>query len=83
MALTENKKIDKVEIVGNGIVQVREATIIQRDGETIATTYHRWAFPPNSDISSMPDNIQAIANLAWTPEVVAAYQAQLEALQTI
>ena len=79
MTLTETKLIDKIEVVENGIVQVREATRISRDGEQIAQTYHRWSFTPGSDVSSMPANVQAIAQAAWTPEVIAAYQAQLEA----
>ena len=79
MALTETKVIDKIEVVENGILQVREATRVSRDGEQIAQTYHRWVFVPGSDVSSMPENVQAIAAAAWTPEVIAAYQAQLEA----
>jgi hypothetical protein len=77
--LTENKVIDKIEVVENGILQVREATRILKDGEQIAQTFHRWSFEPGSDVSSMPANVQAIAQAAWTPEVIAAYQAQQEA----
>jgi hypothetical protein len=77
--LTENKQIDRVEVVGNGIIQVREATTILKDGEFYARTFHRWSFVPESDISSMPANVQAIAQAAWTPEVIAAYKAQQEA----
>lgn len=79
MALTETKEIDRVEIVGNGIIQVREATTILKDGEFYARTFHRWSFAPESDISAMPANVQAIAQAAWTPEVISAYKAQLEA----
>jgi hypothetical protein len=79
MALTETKQIDKIEVVGNGIVQVREATTILKDGVEYAKTFHRWSFVPESDISAMPANVQAIAQAAWTPEVIAAYKAQLEA----
>ena len=79
MALTETKVIDKIEVVETGHVQVREATKIERDGVEIAKTYHRWSFAPGSDVSEMPANVQAIAAAAWTPEVIAAYQAQQEA----
>lgn len=79
MALTENKEIDRVEVVGNGIIQVRQATTILKDGEFYARTFHRWSFAPESDISAMPANVQAIAQAAWTPEVIAAYKAQIEA----
>ena len=80
MALTEVKVIDKIEVVESGIIQVREATRIMKDGEQIAQTFHRWSFVPASDVSAMPANVQAIAQAAWTPEVIAAYeQAQAEA----
>lgn len=78
MALTETKEIDRVEVVGNGIIQVRQATTILKDGEFYARTFHRWSFAPESDISAMPANVQAIAQAAWTPEVIAAYKAQQE-----
>jgi hypothetical protein len=80
MALTEIKVIDKIEVVENGVLQVREATKIMKDGEEIAKTYHRWSFAPGSDVSEMPANVQAIAAAAWTPEVISAYEtAQAEA----
>jgi len=81
MALTEQKIIDKIEVVENGTLQVREATRILKDGDQIAQTYHRWSFAPGSDVSEMPANVQAIATAAWTEEVIAAYQAQLEAAE--
>jgi hypothetical protein len=74
MALTEVKVIDKIEVVENGTVQVRESTKIMKDGEEIAKTYHRWSFAPASDVSAMPANVQAICAAAWTPEVIASYE---------
>lgn len=82
MALTEQVVIDKVEVVENGTLQVREATRILKDGEQIAQTYHRWSFAPGSDVSAMPANVQAIAAAAWTPEVIAAYEAAQAASAT-
>jgi hypothetical protein len=79
MALSEAKVIDKIEVLENGYLQVREVTRIIKDGSEIAHTYHRWAFAPGSDVSEMPANVQAIAAVAWTPEVISAYEAQLEA----
>jgi hypothetical protein len=65
MALEEVKVIDKIEVVENGTVHVREATRILKDGEQIAQTYHRWSFEKGADISSMPEKVQAIAAAAW------------------
>ena len=76
--LTENKIIDKIEVIENGIVQVREATRIFKDGGQIAQTYHRWTLTPGQDVSDQEPKVQAICNAAWTPEVILAYQKQQE-----
>ena len=77
MALTKEVAIDKIEVVENGTLQVRQITRIMEDGKELSSSYHRWSYAPNSDISEQPANVQAIAQAAWTPEVVAAYQAQV------
>ena len=74
MALTESTKIDQIEVVNNWNIQVRQATVIERDGEFVSRTFHRWVLTPDMDISGQPANVQAIANAAWTPEVKAAYE---------
>ena len=78
MALTERKEIDRIEIVQQGIIQVRQATIIERDGEFVSRTFHRWVLTPDADISNQEQKVQDICNVAWTPEVIAAYKAQVE-----
>ena len=78
MALTETKTIDQITICENGTVLYREATRILKDGEQIAQTFHRSSLAPASDLAGIPDNVAAICNVAWTPEVIAAYQAQAQ-----
>jgi hypothetical protein len=77
--LTEIKLIDKIEVVESGVVQVREVNRVLKDGGEIARNYHRWTLAPGQDVSDQAANVQAICQAAWTPEVIAAYQAQLEA----
>ena len=79
MSLTKEQVIDKIEIVENGIILVREKTQILEDGKELSSSYHRWSFKPGSDVSNQPANVQAIAAAAWTPAVSAAYEAQVEA----
>jgi hypothetical protein len=74
MALTERTEIDKIEIVNSWAVQVRQANIIERDGEFVSRTFHRWVLTPDSDISSQEQKVKDIANAAWTPEVRQAYE---------
>jgi DNA-binding transcriptional LysR family regulator len=82
MSLQEVKVIDQITVTENGIVLYREATRILKDAEQIAQTYHRSSLTPGQDLTGQPANVVAICNVVWTDEVIAAYQAQLEA-QTI
>jgi phage host-nuclease inhibitor protein Gam len=76
MALTERTVEDKIEIVGDfKHVQVRTATIIERDGVEISRSYHRHVLAPDADISGESAEVQAICNAVWTQEVKDAYAA--------
>jgi hypothetical protein len=74
MALTESTKIDQIEIVRDWNIQVRQATTIERDGEFVSNSFHRWVLNPDSDISGQEQKVQDICNAAWTPEVRQAYE---------
>lgn len=78
MSLTETKVIDQITITENGSVQYREATRIMRDDEIVAQTFHRTSLVPGQDLTGQPAQVVAIAQAAWTPEVLAAYQAEQE-----
>ena len=75
MALTEKIEIDRIEVVNNWNIQVRQATTIERDGEFVSRTFHRWILTPDSDITNQEQKVQDICNAAWTPEVKSAYEA--------
>ena len=77
MAITKEKVIDQITVTENGIVLYREATRIMEDGQQLSQTYHRTSLTPGQDLAGQPANVAAICNVAWTPEVVAAYQAQI------
>jgi DNA-binding transcriptional LysR family regulator len=79
MALTKEIVIDQITVTENGTVLYREATRILEDGVQLSQTFHRSSLAPSSDLTGIPENVVAIANVAWTPEVIAAYQASLPA----
>lgn len=79
--LTKETVIDQVTVTENGIVLYREATRIFEDGEEISKKYHRSSLTPGQDLTGIPANVAAICNVAWTPEVIAAYEAQQSANQ--
>ena len=77
MAITKENVIDQITVTENGIILYREATRIMEDGNQLSQTYHRTSLTPAQDLTGQPANVVAICNVAWTPEVVAAYQAQI------
>ena len=79
MALTKTTNIDQITVTENGTVLYREATRILEDGVQLSKTYHRTSLVPASDLTGVPDNVVEIANVAWTPEIIAAYKTQQEA----
>jgi DNA-binding transcriptional LysR family regulator len=77
MSLSEVKVIDSITVTENGTVLYREATRILKDGEQIAQTFHRTSLTPAQDLTGQPANVVAICNVAWTQEVIDAYNAQI------
>jgi hypothetical protein len=84
MSLTKEKAVDQITVTENGIVLVRDVTRIMEDGNEISKQYHRTSFAPASDVSAQPQNVQDICNVAWTQEIINAYQASLtQSLPTV
>ena len=89
MALTERNENDKIEVVGQyKAVQVRTATVIERDGVEITRSFNRHVLQPgvlgvgvttlvDTDISGEDADVQAICNAVWTDEVKEAWRLKL------
>lgn len=75
MALTKTTVVDQITVNENGIVLYREATRIMEDGNELSKAYHRSSLTPGQDLTGIPANVVAHCNVAWTSEVIAAYQA--------
>jgi hypothetical protein len=74
MALSEVTSIEQVIVNDLGSVQYKTATKILRDDVEISKTFHITVLRPGQDLSGCPDNVVAICNTVWTPEVLAAEQ---------
>ena len=93
MALTETQENDKIEVVNKWNIQVRNATIIKKDGVELTRTFHRKVLTPgtldasdnlvDTDISGEDADVQAIANAAWTTQVKADFKAYLIANKSL
>ena len=78
MALYIEREELKEEILPNQTIQLRVATVVERDGEEVGRQYHRSVFTPGSDLSKAPEEVKAIASAIWTSQVIDAYQASIE-----
>ena len=47
------------------------------DGVSISESYQRWTLNPGDNLTGQDPKVVAIANAVWTPEVIAAYKAEL------
>jgi len=50
--ITKKTVVDRMEILENGIIQVRFGLVLIEDGEEISRTYHRTSLPPGTNIDS-------------------------------
>jgi DNA-binding transcriptional LysR family regulator len=75
MSITKSTTVDQITVTENGIVLYREATRIMEDGNELSKSYHRNSLTPGQDLTGIPANVVAHCNVAWTAEVIAAYQA--------
>ena len=92
MALTETQENDKIEVVNKWNIQVRNATIIKKDGVELTRSFHRKVLTPgrldasdnlvDTNISGEDADVQAICNAAWTDQVKADYKVFLIANKT-
>ena len=86
MALTERTVEDKIEIVGDfKHIQVRTATVIERDGTEISRGYSRHVVAPDvsaADLANESTEVQAICNAVHTSAIKTAYAAHIAAQNT-
>ena len=73
MALEKIVLVDRIEVLENGLMQVRTKTAIMEDGKQIGGTFHRHVVAPGDDYSAEDARVQAICAAVHTDEVIAAY----------
>lgn len=79
MSLSKQKIQDKIEIVSEfKHIQIRYSDQIIEDGKVISSSYHRDMVTCGDDAKAIEHNVKALADIYWTDEIKAAYQASLE-----
>ena len=74
MALTKNTVVDRIEVLEDGQIQVRTATVVAEDGTELSRSFHRGVLAPGDDTTGMDQRVIDVAAATWTPEVVSTYE---------
>ena len=79
MSLSKTTTVDKIEVVGEfKTLLVKEITKITEDGNIVAEKLHRSSHQPDTDVSTLPADVQLVANAVWTQAIKDAYAESLE-----
>lgn len=81
MALEKVISVDLIEVIENGLIQVRTKTSIKENGVELSNSFHRHTVIPGADYSAENDRVKAVCSAVQTPEVIAEYQAAQAALE--
>lgn len=72
--LEEKSVVNKIEILEDGLILVRKALRIYKNGSLIAESYHSYNLAPGQNITNEDVQVKAHASVAWTSEVIKNYQ---------
>ena len=64
MALTKETE-QKIEILADNQIQVRDTTIILEDGVELSRTHHRHVLAVGADVSAESQRVRDIAASVW------------------
>ena len=78
MALTEDTIVDSIDVLPSGVIQVRKANRVFRDGVEISKSYHRHVVSPGDDLALEDSRVAEIGAVVHTAEVITAYKAAQE-----
>ena len=73
--LSERTIIDQITFLEDGQIQVREATVILRDGVELTRTFHRRVIQPGDSLENESERVRLLAETDHTPEVIARFKA--------
>ena len=74
MALEKVIEVDKIEVVGEYSIQVRQATKVLDDGKQIGgVSYHRHVVHPSSNWSNEDAKVKKIADSLFDADCIEAY----------
>lgn len=77
MSLQKTELVDEITISAEGSVFVRKIVTITENSAEISKSFSRTSYYPGQDLTGVDQKVVDYCNMAWTPEVIAAYQAKV------
>jgi len=77
MALEEKSLVDSINTRIDGQIEVRTATVIEKDGVEIAISFSSHVVVPGADLANEDARVKSIAEVVHTEEVINAYKAKI------
>ena len=78
MAIEKTISNTNIEVIGQYKILFLDQTVTYSDdGEIVGEQHNRTSYTPDSTISELPTELQDIANLVWTSDIISAYTASL------
>jgi hypothetical protein len=71
----------QMEVLENGIIQVRRNTHILKDGVEISVQYHRHVLEPGQETIDQVQRVKDVAAVVWTPKVIAKYKEEKDKIK--
>ena len=78
MTLIKQTVIDRIEILEDGQLQVRQATRILEDDKIISQSFHRHVVAPGDNVKDEDERVKRVANLLHDKETVDKYKTAKE-----
>lgn len=76
MSLNKEIKISSIEVAGEyKHLNIEKKIIIKENGSVISESNHRSCYSPDTDVSTLDQEVADIANVVWTQAVKDAYAA--------
>lgn len=68
MTIQKTEKVDRIEVLENNIIQVREVIFYTDNGEEVSKQFNRYTLSPGDDVADQPQRVRDVANAVWVAE---------------
>lgn len=81
--IKKNSGIDRIEILANGVIQVRRRDDIIENEKIISHQYHRHCLKPGVDVTHEDLKVKKIAKIIWTKTVIDKFKEEEERIEAL